>query len=418
MSDRSSPDPADAGSPGSGSHGAGSGHGRSGIRMPDVVRVMAAAAGLIGANVHYSQPLLPVIALSLALEPSVLGSLPAVTQLGFALSLLFLLPLADSLNRKNLILATVAVAALALFAQSLAPTLPLLLVAAFVVGAASVAPQILSPFAATIAPPGREGQASGLVLSGILLGVLLSKVVAGIVGAVLDWRWLYAGAGVVMVILLVVLWRTLPVPPAGLPQRFREILASPVVLLRAHRTLRLHSVLGALVSAAFMLFWSSYALELYDEFGFGPLIAGLFGLAGIAGSLLAPLAGKAVDEGRALFTLSLSGALIAAGFVVMWVGQSSVIALIAAILLLDAGVGIAHSTNQARVFRVDPLKRGRLNSVYMFSYFIGGAAGSIVGVAAYGAVGWAGVCLGGIATGVVILLGVLVNRRQLARSAV
>ncbi len=381
--------------------------------MPKVIRVMAAAAGIIGANIHYSQPLLPVIAISLSIDPSLAGTLPAITQLGFALSLLMLLPLADSLKRKQLILATVAVAAVALFAQSIAPTLPLVLVAAFVVGAASVAPQILSPFAATISPPGREGQGSGMVLSGILLGVLLSKVLAGVVGAAVGWRWLYVGAAVAMIALLVVLWRTLPDLPRGVPQRFREILASPLVLLRRHPSLRLHSALGGLVSAAFMLFWSSYALHLFDQFGFGALIAGLFGLAGIAGSLLAPLAGRLVDEGRAILTLTLAASMVLAAFVLMWVGQASVILLIVAILLLDAGVGIAHSSNQARIFRVDPLARSRLNSVYMFSYFIGGAIGSIAGVAAYGAIGWAGVCLCGLVVGPAVLVIVLLNRRSL-----
>ena len=381
--------------------------------MPKVIRVMAAAAGIIGANIHYSQPLLPVIAISLSIDPALAGTLPAITQLGFALSLLLLLPLADSLNRKHLILATVAVAAVALFAQSLAPTLPLVLVAAFVVGAASVAPQILSPFAATISPPGREGQGSGMVLSGILLGVLLSKVLAGVVGAAVGWRWLYVGAAVAMIALLLVLWRTLSDLPRGLPQRFREIVMSPVVLLRRHPSLRLHSALGGLVSAAFMLFWSSYALQLFDQFGFGSLIAGLFGLAGIAGSLLAPLAGRLVDEGRAILTLTLAASMVLAAFVLMWVGQASVVLLIVAILLLDAGVGIAHSSNQARIFRVDPLARSRLNSVYMFSYFIGGAIGSIAGVAAYGAIGWAGVCLCGLAVGPVMLVVVLLNRSRL-----
>ena len=390
------------------------GAGAPSSRLPRAVAVMAAAAGLVGANIHYSQPLLPMIALSLSVDPALAGWLPAVTQLGFAIGLLLLLPLADSLDRKRLILVTVAVAGGALLAQSLAPTLPLVLVAALVVGVASIAPQILSPFAATIAPAGREGQASGMVLSGILLGVLLSKVLAGVLGAVVGWRWIYGGAAVVMVVLLVVLWRALPELPPGLPQRFREILASPLVLLRAHGTLRLHSAIGFVVSAAFMLFWSSYALQLYDQFGFGSLVAGLFGLAGIAGSLLAPLAGRGVDEGRVRANLVLAGTLIAAGFLLMWVGQASVVALVVAILVLDAGVGVAHSSNQARVFRVDPLKRSRLNSVYMFSDFMGGAVGSLVGVAAYGAFAWAGVCVAGLATGVVILGVVAGNRKALA----
>lgn len=379
--------------------------------LPRVIGVMAAAAGLIGANIHYNQPLLPMIALGLDLPTAAVGALPAVTQAGFAVSLLLLLPLADSLDRRRLILATVAVAAVAMLAQSMAPNLPILLVAAFAVGAASVAPQILSPFAALVAPAGREGQAAGIVLSGILLGVLLSKVVAGVVGSVLDWRALFALAAAIMVVLFFVLWWKLPQTPRGPAQSFTEILTSPSRLLARYPTLRLHAAIGALVSAAFMMFWSTYALHLYERFGYGALIAGLFGVAGIAGSLLAPVAGRAVDKGRATLTLTIAGALVTIAFAVMWTIESSIVALVIAIVLLDAGVGIAHSTNQGRIFRLDAARRGRLNSVYMFSYFMGGALGSIIGVTALSSYGWTAVCAIGLAIGVVLLALVVARRR-------
>ena len=130
----------------------------AGRKLPGVITVMAAAAGIVGANIHYSQPLLPLIALTFGTTPGVLGALPALTQLGFAVSLLVVLPLADMFDRRTLILITVLIASGALFAQSLAPSVPLLLIAAFIVGAASVAPQALSPFAASLAPEGRAGQ--------------------------------------------------------------------------------------------------------------------------------------------------------------------------------------------------------------------------------------------------------------------
>jgi predicted MFS family arabinose efflux permease len=376
---------------------------------------MAAAAGVVGANLHYSQPLLPVIALTLGTTPVVLGALPAVTQLGFAISLLVVLPLADMIDRKKLILTTVLIASVALLGQALAPNVGWLLVAAFVVGATSVAPQALSPFAASIAPPSRAGQASGMVLSGILLGVLLSKVVSGVVASTAGWQALYGGASVAMLVVAFVLWRTLP-QPAPLVEKppLRTLLTSPYVLIRAYPRLRLHSLLGILVSAMFMVFWGSYALHLFTEFGFGALIAGLFGLAGIAGSLLAPLAGRLVDRGRALLTLSLSSVAALAAFALMWVGGSSVLAIVLALIVLDAAVGIGHSTNQARIFRIDPTKRSRLNSVYMFSYFVGGAAGTGAGVGAYTAWGWAGVCAVGLSLAVVMVFVVVLNRKQFA----
>jgi predicted MFS family arabinose efflux permease len=383
-------------------------------RLPRVIGVMAAAAGLIGANIHYNQPLLPAIAAGLELTPAAVGILPAVTQAGFAISLLILLPLADSLDRRRLILASVAVAALAMLAQSVAPNLPLLLIAAFVAGAASVAPQILSPFAAAVAPPGREGQAAGIVLSGILLGVLLSKVVAGIVGSVLDWRALFALAAALMVVLFAVLWWKLPRVPKGPPQSFPQLVASPLSLLRRFPTLRLHSLLGALVSAAFMLFWSTYAIHLFEQFGYGVLVAGLFGIAGIVGSLLAPVAGRAVDRGKAPLTLMIAAALVAVAFILMWAAPASVVGLVVGIVLLDAGVGLTHSSNQGRIFRLDAARRGRLNSVYMFSYFMGGAVGSLLGVAALGVVGWAAVCLIGFVIGLALLVTIVVGYRSIA----
>ncbi len=383
--------------------------------LPRVIRIMAAAAGIVGANIHYSQPLLPLIALTLGTTPVLLGALPALTQLGFAVSLLVVLPLADMFDRKKLILLTVAIAAVALVAQALAQNVVWILIAAFVVGAASVAPQALSPFAATIAPPSRSGQASGMVLSGILLGVLLSKVVAGLVASTVGWQVLYGSAALAMVVVFIALWRTLPQPAPILEKpRLITLVASPVVLLRAYPRLRLHSALGAMVSAMFMLFWGSYALHLYTQFGFGALIAGLFGLAGIAGSLLAPLAGRLVDQGRALLTISLACIGALAAFIGMWVGTASVVLIILSLVVLDAAVGIAHSTNQARIFRIDPTKRSRLNSVYMFSYFVGGSVGTIAGVAAYTAFGWGGVCVVGIAIALVMASVVVLSRRAFA----
>lgn len=372
--------------------------------VPRVVRIMAAAAGIVGANVHYSQPLVPLIAASLGAAPVLLGAVPAVTQVGFALSILFVLPLADVLDRRRLILGTILVAAFALFATSLATTVIWIVVAAFFVGAGSVTPQALSPFAASIAPASRAGQASGLVLSGILLGVLLSKVVAGIVAETASWRWLFLGAGVAMLVVFAVLARTLPASPVpSQSMTFRQLVLSPFSLLKRHTALRVHGTLGAAFSFMFMLFWGSYALHLNTQFGFGALIAGLFGLAGIAGSLLAPLAGRLVDRGRALLALSIASAAILLAFVILWLGTSTAALIVAGLFVLDAAVGIAHSTNQARVFRIDPSIRSRLNSVYMFSYFIGGAIGAVVGIAAYSWGGWGAVC----GTGIVVSVGAI-----------
>ncbi|WP_431794967.1 MFS transporter [Microbacterium enclense] len=385
------------------------------VRMPGVVRLMSTAAGLVGANVHYSQPLLPVIALSLGVAPELVSALPAATQLGFALGLLIVLPLADMLDRRRLVVLTIVVAGVALVGQALAPSVGWLLAAGFLVGMASVAPQVLSPFAAAVAPPGREGQAAGIVLSGILMGVLLSKIVAGTVAATAGWHVLYLAASAVMFILAIVLWRALPPSSPSRALRWGELVASPIRLLRAHPALRLHSLLGALVSAMFMAFWATYALHLQQTFGWGPFLAGLFGFAGIAGSLLAPLSGRAVDNGHVRGILLTAAAATLLSFLGLGLGGGIVAVILICVVVLDAAVGLTHAANQARIFRIDPDARGRLNSVYMFSYFAGGAAGTSLAAAAYGAFGWWGVCGVGLALSLAMTSVVLAKWKMLAR---
>lgn len=383
--------------------------------MPRVVGVMAAAAGLVGANVHYSQPLIPLMAATFAVSTASAGIIPAVTQVGFALSILVILPLADLIDRRRIIVVTIVIACAALAVTATSTSFMAVTVAAFFVGVGSVAPQVLSPFAAAIAPASRVGQASGLVLSGILLGVLLSKVVAGFVAATVSWRWLFIGASIAMVLIAIVLAVVLPRPPVSSERPdVKSLLLGPFSLVRTYARLRMHAALGALASFAFMAFWATYAVHLTEEFGYGPLVAGLFGVAGMAGSLLAPVAGRMVDRGRTVVTITWAACAIVIAFGIMWLGGSTTGILVAGVVLLDAGVGVAHSLNQARLFRINASQRSRLNSVYMFSYFAGGSLGAIVGAAAYAAFGWAGVCAVGIASAVAIGVVVARSRDQLS----
>lgn len=368
--------------------------------LPPVTRLMALSAGVIGANLHYSQPLIPVVALSLGVGAAAVGFLPALTQIGFAVGLIVLLPLGDLLERRRLVVATIGAAVVALVLMALAPNLPLLFLAAFAVGLFSIAPQLLSPFAADIAPVGRAGQASGMVISGILFGVLASKVLAGTVAATAGWRWLYAAAALAAVLLGVVLARCLPRSVPIDPPTYRGLMRSLAGLALRYPRLRRHALLGAASSALFMTFWSTYAVHLDERFGYGPFQAGLFGLAGIAGSALAPAAGRAIDRGRFTVTLLVALGAIVLAFLMLLVGGGWWPAIAAGAVLLDAGVGISHSANQAAALRIDPARRNRVNSVYMFGYFAGGAAGTTVAGLAAGQWGWTGVCGFGLLTAI------------------
>ena len=375
--------------------------------MPRAVGTMAFAASLAAANVHYSQPLIPTFAAALSVSTGAAGAVPAVTQVGFAVGLVAILPLGDMLERRRLGVTTLLLVSAGLAGMARAPNLPLLLVAAFLVGLTTVSPQLLAPFAADIAPPTRRGQASGLVLSGILFGVLLSKVVAGAVTDTAGFRWLYGGAAAAMLILAAVLRRALPAGAHADPPRYGELMRSTAALWRELPALRRHALLGGITFAVFMAFWTTYAVHLEEQFGYGPAVAGLFALTGIVGSLSSPLAGRAVDRGGFRPVVTLAMGIMALAFAVMFAGQASTLALLAGVLALDAGNGLSHAANQSAAMALAPDRRSRINSVYMCGYFAGGALGTVVASTVLALGGWSAVCALGFGLS---LLGALVLR--------
>jgi predicted MFS family arabinose efflux permease len=361
---------------------------------------MAAAAAVVGANVHYAQPLLPVMADEFGVGTGVLGALPALTQAGFILGLLLVVPLGDVVERRRLVVATVAAVSLALGATALAPTVPVLLVSGFAVGLLTIAPQLLVPFAAALAPEGAQGRASGLVLSGVLFGVLLSKVIAGFVTAAVGWRVLYAGAAVLMLVTAGLLWKLLPrsVPATSRPG-YAALLRS-LAGVAARPALRVRIVSGALTGAAFMVFWTTYAAHLDETLGLGPVAAGAVAVVGLGGALASPWGGRASDAGRMRTALTSGSLLMLVAPLVLWWGQTSIVAIVVGAVLLDAGTGLSHSANQAGAMATDPGSRGRINSVYVSGYFLGAALGTGVANTVFAAWGWGAVC----ALGVVVAL--------------
>lgn len=371
--------------------------------IPGIVRLMAVAGGLGAANLHYSQPLLPSIAASLGVDIDRIGFLPATTQIGFALGILVVLPLADMLERRRLIVTMLVLIAVAMALHALAPTPGIAFAAAFLVGLFGVTPQLMTPFAALLAPKGREGAAVGMVLSGILGGVLVSKILAGFVTEGVGWRALYWCASAAMLLLAVVLAIKLPLSRPAFRPRYGELIRSTLRIAREEPALRRHALYGGLTFASFMAFWSTYAIYLNEAFGYGPGIAGLFGVVGLAGSVAASLAGRQIDRGRFTFICIGAAALMIAGFVVLIVGAASVFWIVVGVLLMDFGAGLSHSANQSSAFALRPDARGRINSVYMSGYFLGGALGTSLATLAYASGGLRLTCTLGAACAALIL---------------
>ncbi|NIG21264.1 MFS transporter [Pantoea sp. Al-1710] len=375
----------------------------SSTKIPLVIWVMAVAAGLGAANLHYSQPLLPSIASSLHVSLADVGWLPALTQLGFALGIFFLLPLSDLLERRRLIVSLLLLASAALLIQGYAATPAWLLAGGFLLGLWGVVPQLLTPFAALLAPAGRAGQASGLVLSGVLSGVLLSKVLAGWVASASGWRTLYFVASIVMLLLAAYLRWVLPQSRHHERQSYRKLLKSSINMTRQLPALRRHTLKGAITFALFMAFWATYAIWLQQQFGYGPNIAGLFGLAGMAGAGAASLAGRAIDRGQFRHTQLLSGALMLSGFILLFAAEKSLVFMVIGLLLLDGGAGLSHSANQNAAFTLDLAARGRINSIYMCGYFVGGSLGTLLATRLFLLWGWYAVCSFGVVLALIMI---------------
>lgn len=366
------------------------------------VLAMAATCGFAVANIYYNQPMMADMARTFGVPEAAAGAVPTATQIGYAAGLFFLTPLGDRLERRRLILVQLAALVLALVAAAVAPSFAVLTAASLLVGALSTVAQQVVPMAAHLASPDRRGRVIGIVMSGLLIGILGARTLSGFVAQYLDWRamfWIAAGLMVAISALVrLVLPRVAPSSDLSYPQ----LLGSLWTLLRAEPVLREAAVVGALLFGAFSAFWSTLTLHLASPaYHLGPAAAGLFGLVGIAGVLAAPLSGRLADKGSPRRVVGFGILCVLAAFVCFARLGGSLAGLALGVLLLDLGVQGAQISNQSRIYALRADARSRLNTVYMTSYFIGGALGSATGAFAWSFDGWAGVCVAG--TGMAVL---------------
>lgn len=383
-----------------------------------LVWLMAAASGLTAANLYYNQPLLGDIGRELGGLGSGLGWVPTLTQVGYAAGMLLIVPLGDSLERRRVIVTMTGLVSLALVGVALAPSLGWMVAASFAVGITTVVPQLLVPFAAHLAPAAQRGRVVGTVMSGLLIGILLSRTAAGFVGTHLGWRAIFWIGAALMLVLAVVLRLALPSQPAAAEMSYVALLRSLGGLVREEPLLRLHSLLGALTFGAFGAFWATLALYLQSlPEHYGPQTAGLFGVVGVVGAAAAPLVGRYADVrgDRKINLLAIS--VLLGSFVVLSLLGRWLWGIALCVILLDLGAQANHISNQTRVFGLRPEARSRLNTVYMVSYFVGGAAGSWLGTSAWVRFGWAGVCGVGAGLSLVGLVVLGVGSARLERAA-
>jgi predicted MFS family arabinose efflux permease len=377
------------------------------------ITVMSAACGIMVGNVYLCQPLLHEIAVGFGVTEQAAGLVAVAAQIGFATGILMIVPLADVAEPRRLVRVLMAVTAVGLFAAAAAPGLPVLIVATILASSATVVPQVLIPLATGLAAPEQRGRIIGTLQTGLVLGILLSRTVAGLVASAAGtWRAAYALAAVLTGCLFMVLPAFMPARLSGRERQSYPALLRSMPPLLVHRALRLSMGLGFCIFGAFSAFWATLAFHLATPaFGLGPAATGLFGLWGAPGAMVAPLGGRLADRfgaGRVNLAalLSAGGAFVVAAVI----GGSSLLALVVTVNLLDFGLQSGQVANQVRIFALSSHLRARLNTLYMVAVFSGGAVGSFVGTMAWSGAGWIGVCAVGI--GFVAMAGVFLARSK------
>lgn len=356
-----------------------------------VMLVLAAACGLSVANIYYAQPLLAPIAAAFRVGQGSAALVVTVTQLGYALGIALLMPLGDLLENRALASRTLLVTAVALAAAGLAPGFVVFLAASVLVGTTSVVAQILIPFAAHLAPEEERGRVVGGVMTGLLLGILLARTMASLAAAAWGWRSIYLISAALMVAVSAVLARALPQRHPGHPRGYGRLMRSIAALVREEPVLRRRAVSQALLFGAFSCFWTSVAFELIARHHLGQSAIGAFALVGAAGAAAAPVAGRLGDLGHGTAAGGAALALGAGAMVLAGAGAGSLPVLALAGVVLDLAVQSHQVLSQRVIYGLRPDAKARINTVYMTTVFLGGAAASGVSGAIQTAYGWTGV---------------------------
>jgi predicted MFS family arabinose efflux permease len=398
---------------------------------PGMIRLLAGAAGLIVANLYYAQTLVGPISAATGLSPQAAGLIVTLTQIGYALGLLFIVPLGDLVENRRLIIGALVATACALAAAALSTSAWLFLAAALCIGLGSVAAQILVPFAAHLSREATRGQAVGKVVSGLLVGIMLARPAASLIADHAGWHAVFGLAAAAILGLAFVLRAKLPprMPGAHLPDprlSYGQLIASLWALFAATPVLRRRAAYHAGLFGAFSLFWTVTPLLLQSPaFHLSQTAIALFALVGVAGAVASPVAGRLADRGHTL--AATAGALLLGigGFALaLWQPQSRLPAigiLVIASIVLDMAVAANLVLGQRAIFLLGAEVRSRLNGIYFALFFAGGALGSAAGAWVYAHHGWHAAVLTGIAFPAAALLywsGELLHRpRALGKAA-
>lgn len=353
-----------------------------------LVNLMAVSAGIAVANIYYNQPILKEIAAEFQATEAQAGLISMLSQIGYGLGLFFITPLGDKINKKKLIIGL----QITLFAVLLLITFTRSMVQVWIlsvlIGLFSVSVQVIMPMAAGL-DSGNRGKTVGTIFTGVLIGILAARVFSGSIAEWFGWRNVYLFSAVAVAGVTVLLKIHLPNVETPFNGSYFQLLGSALKQFKRFPMLRRLSIIGMLQFGLFCSFWTTLTFHLSGEpFHFKSNIIGLFGLVAIAGALLAPIIGKKADKGQGLRVRYMAVGLMVVSILIMMIFQRSVVALILAVLLLDIGAQALQVTNVAMIYTLDESSYSRINTIYMTSFFTGGALGTLIGVFCWQQDGW------------------------------
>lgn len=370
------------------------------------IAIMALCTGLIVANIYYCQPLVVLISREFGVSESNAGQVTFFTQIGYALGLLFCVPLGDKLERKKQILVMTGAAVAALCAAALSVNIGMLKIMGLIIGFTSIVPQLILPLAASLAEPERRGKVIGVIMSGLLIGILLSRTLSGMIGEHFGWRAMFWIAGGMTFVMMITILATFPQSKPSFSGSYGALMRSVFTLVREQPLLREASLLNACGFAVFGLFWTTSVFLLSNPpYSFGSDVIGLMGLAAATGALGAPLIGRIADKKNPRIAIGYGIACILTGFIIFWFFRYSLVGVVIGIILLDLGLQGVHVSNQTRIYALLPEARNRMNTVFMTVSFIGTSLGSGIGLLVWDINKWAGVCMAGVG---ITLLAILI----------
>ncbi len=387
-----------------------SSHANSGEIRASRVLLLATGAGLAVASLYYSHPMLGILGEEIGASDRTVGFVPTFSQLGYALGILLLAPLGDRYDRRSIIAAKALVLCGALLLSGFAPGIGTLLVASLLTGLAATLAQDIVPAAATLAPEAERGRIVGMVMTGLLLGILLSRVVSGLVAEYFGWRVMFDVAAASVALIGIALWRKLPRFQPTTRLAYGALLGSLLQLWWRYAELRRAALAQGLLAVGFSAFWSTLAVMLHGApFHLGSTAAGAFGLAGAAGALAAPLAGRMADRRGPEWVTRLAAALVVVSFAAMLMmpllSPSAQLWLLAASAIgFDLGAQACLVAHQSIIYSIEPAARSRLNAVLFVMMFIGMAVGSTLGALLLAQWGWLAVTLLATASAVAALM--------------